>query len=159
MPNIVGIVVIAALCIMALVFIMTVTASMFRKVGPNQALIVYGFGGTQIVQGGGRVVWPMVQSARELSLELMSFDVAPEQDLYTAQGVAVNVEAVAQIKGRSDPESIRTAAEQFLPKPRAESEALIRLVMEGHLRGIVGLLTVEQIVKEPEMVAGRVRQT
>jgi flotillin len=104
-------------------------------------------------------VWPLFQSFQELSLELMSFDVAPEQDLYTAQGVAVTVEAVAQIKVRSDPESIRTAAEQFLTKRQEEREALIRLVMEGHLRGIVGLLTVEQIVKEPEMVAGRVRQT
>ncbi|HEX2186881.1 MAG TPA: SPFH domain-containing protein, partial [Chloroflexota bacterium] len=91
--------------------------------------------------------------------ELMSFDVAPEQALYTAQGVAVTVEAVAQIKVKSDPESIRTAAEQFLTKEHPEREALIRLVMEGHLRGIVGLLTVEHMVKEPEMVAGRVRET
>jgi flotillin len=88
---------------------------------------------------------------------LMSFDVAPQQDLYTTQGVAVTVEAVAQIKVKSDPTSIRTAAEQFLNKPPGERDGLIRLVMEGHLRGIVGQLTVEQIVKEPEMVADRVR--
>ena len=44
----------------------------------------------------------MVENCRELSLELMSFDVAPQQDLYTKQGVAVTVEAVAQIKVRSD---------------------------------------------------------
>jgi flotillin len=154
-----GMVVIAVLIIAATVFIFTIVASMFRKVGPNQALIIYGFGGTHIVQGGGRVIFPMVQSARELSLELMSFDVAPTQDLYTAQGVAVNVEAVAQIKVRSDPESIRTAAEQFLTKDQMEREALIRLVMEGHLRGIVGQLTVEQIVKEPEGVGDKVRST
>ena len=43
----------------------------------------------------------MVESCRELSLELMSFDVAPQQDLYTGQGVAVTVEAVAQIKVKS----------------------------------------------------------
>src|SRR3954447_20781621 len=145
--------------VVALLLIMWVVGNLFRRVGPNRALIVYGWGGTHIVTGGGKVVWPLFQSFQELSLELMSFDVAPEQQLYTSQGVAVNVEAVAQIKVRSDPESIRTAAEQFLTKPRAESEALIRLVMEGHLRGIVGLLTVEQIVKEPEMVAGRIRQT
>ena len=58
----------------------------------------------------------MVENCRDLSLELMSFDVAPQQDLYTKQGVAVTVEAVAQIKVKSDPESIRTAAEQFLNK-------------------------------------------
>jgi flotillin len=89
----------------------------------------------------------------------MSFDVAPQQDLYTKQGVAVTVEAVAQIKVRSDQESILTAAEQFLSKTPPQREGLIRLVMEGHLRGIIGQLTVEQIVKEPEMVADRMRGT
>jgi flotillin len=89
----------------------------------------------------------------------MSFDVAPQQDLYTKQGVAVTVEAVAQIKVKSDPESILTASEQFLTKPHEDREALIRLVMEGHLRGIIGQLTVEEIVKQPEMVADRMRST
>jgi flotillin len=101
----------------------------------------------------------MVESFRQLSLELMSFDVAPQQNLYTKQGVAVTVEAVAQIKVESDPESIRTAAEQFLTKTQEEREGLIRLVMEGHLRGIIGQLTVEELVKEPEMVGDRVRKT
>jgi flotillin len=105
------------------------------------------------------MVIPLLQSARELSLELMSFDVAPTQDLYTRQGVAVNVEAVAQIKIKSDPNSIRTAAEQLLTKSPPEREGLIRLVMEGHLRGILGQLTVEEIVKQPEMVADRMRGT
>jgi len=145
--------------VIALMLIMWVVGNLFRRVGPNRALIVYGWGGTHIVTGGGKVVWPLFQSFQELSLELMSFDVAPEQQLYTSQGVAVSVEAVSQIKVRSDPLSIRTASEQFLTKPPAEREALLRLVMEGHLRGIVGLLKVEEIVKEPEIVAGRVRDS
>jgi flotillin len=69
------------------------------------------------------------------------------------------VEAVAQIKVKSDRESILTAAEQFLTKPPDEREGLIRLVMEGHLRGIIGQLTVEEIVKQPEMVGERMRST
>src|SRR6202140_413150 len=89
----------------------------------------------------------------------MSFDVAPMQDLYTKQGVAVTVEAVAQIKVKSDLESIQTAAEQFLTKTPDQRESLIRLVMEGHLRGIIGQLTVEEIVKQPEMVGDRMRAT
>lgn len=89
----------------------------------------------------------------------MSFDVAPQQDLYTKQGVAVTVEAVAQVKVRSDRESILTTAEQFFTMPPDQRESLIRLVMEGHLRGIIGQLTVEQIVKGPEMVAERMRST
>jgi flotillin len=152
-----GFVVIGA--VLTLLVIMWVVGTLFRRVGPNRALIVYGWGGTHIVTGGGKVVWPLFQSFQELSLELMSFDVAPEQQLYTSQGVAVSVEAVAQIKVKSDPESIRTSAEQFLTKHPEERQSLLRLVMEGHLRGIVGLLKVEEIVKEPEIVAGRVRDS
>jgi len=151
--------VIVGLMVLVLVFLMGMLAKMFRKAGPHEAIIVYGFRGTRIVKGGGTIIFPMVENSRELSLELMSFDVAPQQDLYTKQGVAVTVEAVAQIKVKSDPESIRTAAEQFLTKTPALREGLIRLVMEGHLRGIIGQLTVEQIVKEPEMVADRMRST
>jgi flotillin len=73
--------------------------------------------------------------------------------------VAVTVEAVAQIKVKSDPISVQTAAEQFLTKTPDQREGLIRLVMEGHLRGIIGQLTVEEIVKQPEMVADRMRST
>ena len=146
-------------CLLALMFIMAVFAKLYRKAGPHEALIVYGFGGTRVIKGRGTVIYPMVQLCRGLSLELMSFDVAPKQDLYTRQGVAVTVEAVAQIKVKSDPESILTAAEQFLTKPPEEREGLIRLVMEGHLRGIIGQLTVEEIVKQPEMVGDRMRST
>src|SRR5436190_5022471 len=140
-------------------FIVSMFARLFRKAGPHEALLVYGFRGTRVIKGRGTVIFPLVETARTLSLELMSFDVAPQQDLYTNQGVAVTVEAVAQIKVKSDPESIQTAAEQFLTKTDQERESLIRLVMEGHLRGIIGQLTVEQIVKEPEMLADRMRST
>jgi len=143
--------------ILGVLLLLSVIASMYRKVPPNTALIVYGLGGPKITKGGGLVVWPLVQSFRELSLELMSFDVVPQQDFYTVQGVAVTVEAVAQIKVKSDTESILTAAEQFLSKNINERHEVLRLVMEGHLRGIIGQLTVEQIVKEPEMVADRMR--
>ncbi len=149
--------IISGLAVAAVLLILGTFARMLRKVGPNQALIRYGLGGTRIVQGGAGLVLPLVHSAQELSLELMSFDVAPEQDLYTTQGVAVNIEAVAQLKIKSEPDSVRTAAEQFLTKDARQREGLIRLVMEGHLRGIIGQLTVEQIVKQPEMVADRMR--
>jgi len=153
------VIVIVGLSLLAFIILMGMLARMFRKAGPNEALIVYGFRGPRVIKGHGTIIFPMVESCRELSLELMSFDVAPQQDLYTKQGVAVTVEAVAQIKVRSDQESILTAAEQFLTKTPPQREGLIRLVMEGHLRGIIGQLTVEQIVKEPEMVADRMRGT
>src|SRR5213594_3285922 len=154
-----GVLVITSLMVVATLMLLTVFARLYRKAGPHEALVVYGFRGTRIVKGRGTVIFPMVENWHELSLELMSFDVAPQQDLYTRQGVAVTVEAVAQIKVKSDPESILTAAEQFLTKSDEEREGLIRLVMEGHLRGIIGQLTVEEIVKQPEMVGDRMRAT
>jgi flotillin len=155
----VGFWVIVGLMVLVVALLGSFLASLYRKAGPHEALIVYGFRGTRIVKGHGTVIFPMVEACHELSLELMSFDVAPMQDLYTRQGVAVTVEAVAQIKVKSDMQSIETASEQFLTKTPDQRESLIRLVMEGHLRGIIGQLTVEQIVKEPEMVAERMRST
>jgi flotillin len=150
---------VSAVLVLTLLALMMLMATLFRKAGPHEALIVYGLRGTRIVKGKGTLIFPMIETYRQLSLQLMSFDVAPQQDLYTKQGVAVTVEAVAQIKVKSDPESIQTAAEQFLTKSDQEREGLIRLVMEGHLRGIIGQLSVEQIVKEPEMVGDRMRGT
>src|SRR2546427_10599151 len=151
--------IIAGLMALTVILLTSILATLYRKAGPHEALVVYGFRGTRVVKGHGTVIFPMIQTCRDLSLELMSFDVAPQQNLYTKQGVAVTVEAVAQIKVKNDKESILTAAEQFLTKRPEQREALIRLVMEGHLRGIIGQLTVEQIVKEPEMVGDRMRST
>jgi flotillin len=149
--------VIAGLMVLTIIFLLAMLAGLYKKAGPNEAMVVYGFRGTRIVKGRGVVIFPVVENYRVLSLELMSFDVAPEKDLFTKQGVGVTVEAVAQLKVKSDPESIQTAAEQFLSRSIKEREAMIRLVLEGHLRGIIGQLTVEEIVKEPEMVADRIR--
>src|SRR5580692_642963 len=151
--------VIVGLMVLAVMLLMSMLAKLYRKAGPHEALVVYGFRGTRVVKGHGTVIFPMIENCRGLSLELMSFDVAPQQDLYTKQGVAVTVEAVAQIKVKSDTESILTASEQFLTKSDDERQGLIRLVMEGHLRGIIGQLTVEEIVKQPEMVSDRMRGT
>jgi flotillin len=154
-----GVVVTVALMALTIIFLSSIMATLYRKAGPHEALVVYGFRGTRVIKGHGTVIFPMIETYRELSLELMSFDVAPVQDLYTKQGVAVTVEAVAQIKVKSDPVSVQTASEQFLTKSPDQREGLIRLVMEGHLRGIIGQLTVEEIVKQPEMVADRMRST
>jgi len=159
MSKMVEIWVIIGLGVLVFMLLMGFLARLYRKAGPHEALVVYGFRGPRVVKGHGTVIFPMIESCHELSLELMSFDVAPQQDLYTKQGVAVTVEAVAQIKVKSDTESVLTAAEQFLTKTDQEREGLIRLVMEWHLRGIIGQLTVEEIVKQPEMVSDRMRST
>ncbi|GAC1330471.1 MAG: flotillin family protein [Chloroflexota bacterium] len=152
-------IVIAVLIVFGFIALISVLGSLYRKVGPNQALIVYGRGGTKVVVGGGAVVMPLFQSADRFSLELLSFDLQPRADLYTQQGIPVKIEAVTQLKVENESEKIKRAANQFLSKRQDEREGMIRQLMEGHLRGIVGQLTVEQLVKEPEMVAERMRDT
>src|SRR6266702_3571873 len=122
--------VIGVAALVAVVFILIQTwGRLLRKVGPNQALIVYGAvpGGTKVITGGSKFVVPLYQRAQEFSLELMSFDVAPAQDLYTSQGVAVNVEAVTQIKQANasrEAAVAKSAADQERVKAEAESLGL-----------------------------------
>src|SRR2546423_13486217 len=93
--------VVVAGMVLAILLLFSFIAQMFRKAGPNEAFVVYGFRGTRVIKGGGTIVFPMFENFRALSLELMSFDVAPQQNLYTKQGVAVSAEGVAPSKGRS----------------------------------------------------------
>ncbi len=116
--------VMAGLLVLVILVILVTFAKMLRKAGPHEALVIYGIRGPRTITNGGTIILPMLEQCRELSLELMSFDVAPQQSLYTNQGVAVTVEAVAQLKVKSDPVSIRTAAEQFLTKRPEQREGL-----------------------------------
>src|SRR5260370_36686884 len=75
--------------VLTLLFIMNWAARLYRKAGPHEALIVYGFRNKRVVVGRGTMVLPMIENCHDLSLELMAFDVAPQQDLYTKQGGAV----------------------------------------------------------------------
>jgi flotillin len=152
-------IVVAVVAVGGLLLIATLLGSLYRKVGPNHALIVYGRGGTKVVVGGGALILPLFQKAEEFNLELMSFDVAPSYLLYTTQGIPLRVEAITQLKVENEDEKIRRAANQFLSKSEDDREMMVRQVMEGHLRGIVGQLTVEQLVKDPELVAARMRET
>src|SRR6187402_2651177 len=121
------IIVVIGLLVLVVLVLAGTAARMYVKAGPNEAIIRYGARGPKVIIGHGGFIYPVIQHSKMLSLELMSFDVAPSQDLYTKQGVAVTVEAVAQIKVKSDMQSIETAAEQFLTKTPQAREGLIRL--------------------------------
>ena len=136
--------VVIGLGILLLMLLLNGAARLYRKAGPHEALIVYGFRNKRVVVGRGTIVLPMIENCHDLSLELMSFDVAPQQDLYTKQGVAVTVEAVAQIKVKSDRESVLTAAEQFLTKT-AEQHAREQLGLTHPEQGSVAMANDDRI--------------
>lgn len=129
----------------------------YTKVGPNEALIVSGFRGVKIVKGGGIFVFPMVEQVQRISLEIFTLNIKTPE-VYTVTGVPIILEAVAQIKVGGDETAIRTAAEQFLSKDRADMMRVMLQTLEGHLRAIVGTMTVEDIYKNREAFAQRVQE-
>ncbi|HNQ23097.1 MAG TPA: SPFH domain-containing protein [Phycisphaerae bacterium] len=156
---------ITALIALAVLFFFTwICATRYRRVGPNRALIVYGRGGKtagapgfRIRKGGGTIVIPILERAEELSLELMTIDVNTKK-VYTSTGVAISVDGVAQVKIKGDDVSIATAGERFMSMPVAQVMEVARQTLEGHLRAIVGTLTVEQIYKDRDAFAGKVQE-
>jgi flotillin len=165
--------VIAAIGLVVVFFIFVlVWASRYKKVGPNHVLIIYGRRhkirdaqgrasrvGYRIVKGGGAFVWPIIEQYQILSLEILTIDVKTPEAVYTVQGVPVEVDGVAQIKIRGDENSIRTAAEQFLSKDRREIMNVALQTLEGHLRAMLGTMTVEEIYKNRDRFAQEVQET
>ena len=145
-------------------------ASRYTKVGPNEVLVISGRKrrqvdpdgterevGFRIVKGGGRFVWPVFEKVDVLSLELLTIDVQTPE-VYTSKGVPVRVDGVAQIKVKGDDISISTAAEQFLSKGVDEIKNIATQTLEGHLRAILGTMTVEEIYQNRDAFAQKVQE-
>ncbi len=143
----------------------------YKKAGPDEALIVFGrrkfFGkkvrteggeieGFRIVRGGGTFVWPAWEQFEILSLRMMTLEIDMPH-VYTVQGIPINVKAVAQVKVQGDVDHIRSAAEGFLGMPVDEIQATIKETVAGHLRGIVGTLTVEELYRDQRRFQEKVR--
>jgi len=162
-----GISIIAAVVIVIVVFVLLyMIFSRYTKVGPNQVLIVSGNKhkledgttvGFRIVKGGGTFVMPIFEKVDLLSLELLTIDVQTPE-VYTSKGVPVKVDGVAQIKVKGDDISIRTAAEQFLGKSQDEIRNIATQTLEGHLRAILGTMTVEEIYQNRDAFASKVQE-
>jgi len=156
------------LFVFVLVALIVVYASRIKKVGPNEVLVISGRGEGRrdldtaeskfrIVTGGRAFVWPILERVDDLSLELMTIHITTP-DVPTVQGVNVTMDGVAQVKVGSDEASIRTAAIQFLSKTRQEMEHVAHETLAGHLRAIMGTLTVEQLYRDREAFAQKVQE-
>jgi flotillin len=164
----------AALAIVGIVVVVVifglVWASRYTKVGPNEVLVVSGrqyrvtdpdggvrTRGFRIVKGGGTFVFPVIEKVDVLSLELLTIDVQTPE-VYTSKGVPVKVDGVAQIKVKGDDISIATASEQFLSKDTAAIMNIATQTLEGHLRAILGTMTVEEIYQNRDAFAAKVQE-
>lgn len=160
---VVGIVVVVIL-ILAIAF-----ATRYKTVGADDAMIVTGSflgsknvyqdeseGKIKIVRGGGAFIFPVFQQYELISLRSHKLDISTP-NVYTENGVPVMANGTAIIKVGSSTEAIATAAEQFLGKSDSELEAEAQEVLEGHLRAILGTMTVEEIYKNRDRFAQEVQ--
>ncbi|MFF4585118.1 flotillin family protein [Streptomyces sp. NPDC000345] len=137
---------------------------MWRVAEPNEALIISGSKhrlegleegmGFRIVTGRGTLVLPGVQAVRKLSLDLNQTEL--HVDCVTHQGIPLKVRGVVIFKVGDDFVSIANAARRFLDQQKLMAER-VHTVFAGHLRAIVGGLTVEDMIRDREKLTGQAR--
>ena len=136
---------------------MALFARNYIKVPPSMVAIFYGRKhtitdekgnrskvGFRVVRGGAALRVPVLEQVAYLSLNIMSIPLRIQR-AYTKEGVPVTVEAVANVKIAGDDMSLRGAAERFLGMSTEEIKGVTFQTLEGHLRAILGTLTVEEI--------------
>ncbi|WP_409298556.1 SPFH domain-containing protein [Peribacillus sp. SCS-26] len=162
--------IVTAIVLFILLAIIAVFIKKYRTAGPDEALIVTGsyLGGKnvhtdeagnriKIIRGGGAFILPIFQQAKPLSLLSSKLEVTTPE-VYTEQGVPVMADGTAIIKIGGSIGEIATAAEQFLGKSKQDREGEAREVLEGHLRSILGSMTVEEIYKNREKFSQEVQR-
>ena len=141
----------------------------YRKVGPNQVLVISGRSsvvkepdgrskkvGYRLQVGGGTFVLPLLETVDVFPLEVMSISLrCPE--VLTSRGVLIAAEAQGQVKARSDEPYLHRAVENFLSKGASGISYVTQEVLEGHMRAILGTMDVEDIYGQREVFAQRVR--
>ncbi|MDG6225253.1 MAG: SPFH domain-containing protein [Candidatus Thermoplasmatota archaeon] len=140
-------------------------ASRYKRVPPDQAMVIYGSGskkggkGYTVVSGGGKFIMPIFQGYDFLPLDVRTLEIAVT-DIVTdvkTSGAKMNIKAVAQVKIASDEASLYTAAEQLLHKTDPEINEIAQKTLEGHVRGICATMTIESINSDRDAVASHVQ--
>lgn len=153
-------VIILVVVIAALIALMLISRN-YIKVSPNQAAVISGrkrklpdgsVAGYRLVRGGATLVFPFLEKVEYLDLNVITVPLATQR-AYTVQGVPVSVKAVANVKIRGDDSSLRAASERFLGMPQQVFHQLVFQTLEGHLRAILGTLTVEEINNDRQSFA------
>ncbi|WLV24877.1 SPFH domain-containing protein [Aciduricibacillus chroicocephali] len=147
--------------IVALLIIVITFVSRYKTVPKDKALIVSGSflvgngvhtdtqgNKIKIISGGGTFVIPVFQNAKILSLANSQLEISTGEEIYTGQGVPILADGIAIVKISGEVASIATAAEQLLSKAKEDRDRETSMVLAGHLRAILGGMTVEEIYKD-----------
>lgn len=158
--------IVAAIAMVVIVFLnIIVVLSRYTKVGPNQMLIVSGrkiqlpdgrVTGFRIVRGGGTFVWPVIEKAEVLSLEVLSVEL-PRFRARAADGADLQVDFAAQVKINGDDASIVPATEYFLGKTPAAIKDIVRPVLEKHVVEKLARSPAESTIQNPGAAAAAVQ--
>ena len=149
------------LIVIAVIAAFSIISRNYIKVSPNEAAVISGrkrklpdgtIVGYRLVRGGATLVIPFLEKVEYLDLNVITVPLATSR-AYTVEGVPVSVKAVANIKIKGDDSSLRSAAERFLGMPEEEFHRLVFQTLEGHLRAILGTLTVEEINNDRQSFA------
>ena len=163
--------ILAGVIIVVIAFILIIVAKQYRKVGPNEVLIiaggkkktVVGPDGTKIKVGyryrlgGGTFVIPFMETVYKLPMDVITLNIKTPEVL-TNSGVPILAEATAQVKVDSSDSSIRLAAEQFLGSGKEGIRDVSMNVLEGHMREVIGSMTVEEIFRGRQEFSARVAE-
>lgn len=157
---------IAVVAVGGVLILVAVFKAMWRVAEPNQALLISGAKhrvdgvdegmGFRIVTGRGTLVMPGVQAVRRLSLDLN--EAALAVDCVTKQGIPVHLKGVVIFKVGDDLVSIANAARRFLDQ-QSNMNARVHNILTGHLRSIVGNLTMEEMIRDRERLTEQTRAT
>lgn len=157
-------VVVAIAAVIVFFILAAIYASRYKKVPPDQAMIVYGGKGAKgkaydIVTGGGRFIVPVFNAYAFLPLDVRTQEIVVT-DIVTdviKSGAKVNIKAVTQIKIASEESLLRVAAEQLLHKSDAAINEIAQKTLEGHVRGICATMTIEEINSDRDAVSQQVQ--
>ncbi len=145
----------------------------YLKAEPNEALILTGrkystritdksgheqviTRGWRAIVGGATLKIPVIEKVSRLSLELMNLADVKVVSAYSKEGVPVTIDAVANVKISSEEEMLARAVERFLSTPRQQIHQIIKETLEGQLRDIIGVLTVEELYQKRDMFVSKV---
>ena len=160
--------------VVILLLLIAFVASRYHVAGANEALIVAGSRGAKVrdergqvvaspgdkgvkvVVGGGTFVRPLLDRVGKLKLTARQISVQLT-DAVTSQGIKVQVQGVATFKIGRDVESLRNAAERFLDAKPEQVDSIVKNVLEGSLRSIVGTLTIEELIRDRQKLLQQVQ--
>src|SRR3989449_4228507 len=155
-------IVVGILVALAVLGIIGAYAARYKKVPPDAAMVVYGrkYGGKgyDVLRGGGKFIWPIVESYRFLPLGIRTLDVVVNEIVtdVARSGARVNIKAVGQVRISDEPDVLRTAAGQLLHKSDVEINEIALKTLEGHVRGVCATLTIEQVNSDRDAIASKI---